>query len=280
MRFKRVYIEISNICNLNCEFCSPLKREKRSMTEDEFKSVVSQIKPYTSFVYFHVKGEPLMHPLLERFLDIAHENGLRVNLTTNGTMLKQRQELLLSHPAVRQLNISLHAFEKDEYLKDALTFAKLADLKGIYVVLRLWNLDENDNAPSLGLNMMQEIETAFSLEKSLRESMGGRKSVKIAPHVFVGWEREFEWPSLEHEFVSDSGFCYGMRYQIAILADGTVVPCCLDANGEAPLGNIHRQSFKSIIESKTAKEIRHGFENLTAVAPLCKRCSFRTKFDV
>lgn len=285
MRFKRVYIEISNICNLNCSFCSPLLREKRIMTIDEFRHIVNEIKNYTSFIYFHVKGEPLMHPKLEEFLDIAFENSLKVNITTNGTLLKKNQELLLRHKAIRQVNISLHSFsEQDDlnngdYVKNAVEFSQLANERDIYVVLRLWNLDKNNNTSKESLDIMKSIEAAYPQDEPIIKSMGGRQSVKLAKNVFIGWEQEFVWPSLSNEFVSDTGFCYGMRHQIAILVDGRVVPCCLDANGQATLGNINLRHFGDIISTKAAKDIRHGFENRIAANKLCKHCSFRTKFD-
>lgn len=288
MRFKRVYIEISNICNLSCSFCSPLNRPKQSMTIEQFTHIVNEIKPFTDFIYFHVKGEPLMHPLLKEFLDIANANNLRVNLTTNGTLLKQREALLLSHKAVRQVNLSIHSLtehDQKEYLEQCVSFAKQANQKGIYVVLRLWNLDQNGNTDETSKKAIDYIENQFKdttdypFPTPIIEKMGGRQSVKIARHTFVGWEQEFVWPSLQNPFVSERGYCYGMRHQIAILVDGTVVPCCLDANGEEPLGNIYTQSFASIIETKKAKSIRHGFEDERAVAELCKHCSFRTKFD-
>lgn len=255
------------------------------MTVDEFRHIAEEVKPHTSFIYFHVKGEPLMHPQLKEFLDVAYENALRVNITTNGTLLKSRQELLLSHPAVRQVNISLHSFsEQDDlnegnYIKNAVAFSKLANERGLYVVLRLWNLDKDNHISDESMKVMNYIETEYGLTKPLLDSMGGRKSVKIAPNAFVGWEQEFEWPTLTSKFVSDTGFCYGMRHQIAILVDGTVVPCCLDANGQAPLGNIYKSKFNDIIATKSAKDIRHGFENRMANNELCKHCSFRTKFD-
>lgn len=285
MRFKRVYIEVSNRCNLNCSFCVPLKRKAGIMSAEQFNYIVQQIKPHTSFIYFHVKGEPLLHPDLEKLLDISYFNGLRVNITTNGTLLGKKSELLLSHRAVRQVNISLHAYNEiigingDKYLEEAISFAQLANDKNIYVVMRLWNLDKDGNTDQKSLEIMNRIETAFNWDSPLVEEMGGKKSVKISHHAFVGWEHEFEWPSLEHEFVSDEGFCYGMRHQIAILVDGTVVPCCLDSNGEAKLGNIFSESFGEIISTKRAKGIKHGFENRVCYDELCKRCSFRTKFD-
>lgn len=284
LRFKRVYIEISNLCNLNCSFCSKLRRVPQRLSLQQFRHIVEEIKPYTNFVYFHVKGEPLLHPDLEAFLDVCYQNGLQVNITTNGTLLNERKSLLLCHKALRQVNLSLHAFPEQEqvfeqYVTTAIQFAKEANEKGIYTVLRLWNLDKAGNIDPIGLQIMQQIEHSFALDFSLAEKMGKRKSVQIAKNVFIEWEQEFEWPSLENPFVSDSGFCYGMRHQVAILADGTIVPCCLDANGEAPLGNIFQQSFHEIVQSPTAKAIRHGYEKGIVANELCKRCSFRTKFD-
>lgn len=284
MRFKRVYIEISNLCNLHCRFCSPLKREPRRMQEAEFQRVIEEIKPFSSFVYFHVKGEPLLHPELERFLDIAYENGIRVNLTTNGTLLVKRQELLLQHPGVRQVNLSLHSFSEQEgidgesYLQTAVNFSRRANEQGIYCVLRLWNLDGEGRVGPESQAIMQRIERAYGLEEPLAGKMRARDSVKIDRFVHVDWEEEFVWPSMEQPLLSEEGYCYGMLHQIAILADGTVVPCCLDANGEAPLGNLFQQPFARIVESEAAQAIRRGFQNRKAVHPLCRRCSFRLRF--
>lgn len=283
MRFKRIYIEISNICNLSCPFCSELTRPLKSLTEEEFIRIAQSIKGFSSFIYLHVKGEPLLHPLLPRFLDISQEFGFRVNITTNGTLIEKRRELLLSHPAIRQVNISLHAAEftksQEEYFRSALSFAKEADPKGIYTILRLWTLSGNDSANSSAKEIMNMLEREYSVPFPLTDKMGGGKSVQLSKNTFVDWEREFVWPELSHDDVSEYGFCYGLKHQVAILVDGTVVPCCLDANGQAPLGNIFETPFEEILSSKKAKAIKHGFERFRAVEPLCRKCLFKTKFD-
>ena len=35
-KYKKIYIEITNNCNLNCSFCSKVNRAKRNMTLDEY----------------------------------------------------------------------------------------------------------------------------------------------------------------------------------------------------------------------------------------------------
>ena len=78
-RFEKIYVEISNICNLNCYFCPGTTRKPKRMTFQEFKIVLNKIKPYTDFIYFHLLGEPLCHPELESFLKLAEEM-----VTSNG----------------------------------------------------------------------------------------------------------------------------------------------------------------------------------------------------
>lgn len=285
MRFKRVYIEISNICNLNCSFCAPLKREKRSMSQSEFEHVIKEIFPYTDYVYFHIKGEPLMHPELAYFFDLCEAYHLKVNLTTNGTLLKQMRSLLLSKAALRQVNFSLHSFPAhhdinfDEYLHQILDFSADFSHKKGFSLLRMWNLNENRDIDEFSKKIILKIGDYFHFESDLLALMSSRRSVTLVPGIFLGWEQEFQWPSLSLPLLSSDGICYGMRTMVGILADGTVVPCCLDANGEAALGNLFQTPFLQIIQGERAKNIQENFYNRRVVEPLCLHCSYRLRFS-
>lgn len=298
MRFKRVYIEISNICNLHCSFCVPCTRPRCSMDEVRFRHVIREVAPYTQFVYFHVKGEPLMHPLLGTFLDICEENGLQVHLTTNGTLLYKQEEMLLNKSALRQVNFSLHSIPFHEggdepefyndldltgaetYVRSIVRFAKRAAReKKKYSVLRLWNLNGQREVDSQSQAVMRILEEEFPNVSGLAETMKDHRSLMLEKGIFLSWEEEFVWPSTKNPYVSDEGICQGTRGMIGILADGTVVPCCLDANGEAPLGNIFREPLKDILESDYFIRISRNFDQRHVTLPLCRHCSYRTRFD-
>ena len=90
--------------------------------------------------------------------------------------------------------------------------------------------------------------------------------------------QKFKWPEQNEKMISEEIFCQGLRNQIAILVDGTVVPCCLDSEGKIDLGNIFDMPLKDILESKEVKLIYEGFSNRVAVEDLCKRCSYATRF--
>ena len=106
-RFKRVYIEITNVCNLSCNFCPKTMRKAHSMDVDSFKKILDQVKPYTDYLYLHLKGEPLLHPNLPEFLDLCAEREFKVNITTNGTLLRKMKDKIIKKPSIRQINISL-----------------------------------------------------------------------------------------------------------------------------------------------------------------------------
>lgn len=289
-KFKKIYVEITNVCNLTCDFCPQTKRTAEFMDYETFAKILDQIKDHTDSIYLHVKGEPLLHPDLGRFLDLCKGKGFQVNITTNGTLIHQVQEVLLTKPAVRQINFSLHSVEKtlgiqrrEEYWKRILSFAKEAMQKTeIFISLRLWNLNENselDFLQSINRELLDLIEKEFSWSRQKHEGTLGLKGVKLGERVYLNQDYQFAWPDLTLEEESRTGFCYGLRHQAAILVDGTVLPCCLDSEGVLNLGNIKENTFSEIIESERAIQIIDGFTNRQAVEELCRKCGYRKRFD-
>ena len=253
MRFKRVYIEITNVCNLNCKFCLPHHRENRVMSFDEFKRILSEIKPFTNYIYLHVKGEPLLHPQVDEFIKYAYDMGFYINLTTNATLLKEHLSIT---KYLRQINISLHATNSLEIVKTA------KEIKDCIVCFRIWNIDKDIKNKEL-------LETEFNVK------IPNQENFKLDENIFLSQKEEFTWPSLDSNITCKKKYCYGLINQIAILVDGTVVPCCLDNDGDINLGNIYKEKFENIIESKRAAEIITGFKNSIAIEELCKKCTFK-----
>lgn len=282
-KFKKVYIEITNICNLKCNFCPKTSRQLKSMNKESFENVVKKVKPYTDYVYFHLMGEPFLNKELEHFLEISKENQLKVNITTNGTLIQDVKEILLNASALRQVNISLHSFEANEeqidfneYINNIINFVKEATEKtNIICSLRLWNLDTKYNASNnMNIDIFKLLEQKFKIESNLKECLKEKNSLKLKNNVYISMGEKFKWPSLKVEELGERAFCYGLRDQVGILVDGTVVPCCLDSEGSIPLGNIFENTLDEILNCKRAKDIYNGFSERKAVEELCKRCGF------
>jgi len=248
------------------------------MSVDEFKIVVEKIRPFTDYIYLHVLGEPLLHPHLEEILHVAALANLNINITTNGGLLERKKDQLLAH-TIRQINISLHDAEEnispdkwDAYLQTALDFSVEA-APGSYVCLRLWNTS-NEASADFNALCLHKIADKFNLPfSSLMEKTKGN-GLKLAEHIFLQRAPRFEWPDDNRDGNQTQRNCYAMRDHIAILADGQVVPCCLDADGTISLGNVFTGDLDAILQTERAQNIKKGFEQRKVVESLCATCGF------
>ncbi|MBE6759829.1 MAG: radical SAM protein [Ruminococcaceae bacterium] len=275
MKYSRVYVEITNICNMSCSFCHGHSRRHGRMSEEEFALILDRLSGQTEYVYYHLMGEPLTHPLLPRFLRMAAERGFRSIITTNGTLLAQRGDELIG-AGVHKVSISVHSFEQgsdaafQRYMSDIADFAEKASQAGVIVVLRLWNNGCDD-----GLNSRVEDFLRSRLEGEWAENTRG---VRIHKKLHLEWGDRFDWPDPDAPVTGDEVFCYGLRDHFGILLDGSVVPCCMDCNGDITLGNIFRESLEDILGSPRAGAMLAGFDRRTASEELCRRCGYARRF--
>lgn len=273
---KKVYLEITNVCNLSCSFCPGTKRNKRSMSTDEFWRLTGKLHGHTEYLYFHLMGEPLLHPELCKLLKMAGEQGFKVIITTNGTLLERAGETLLASPAVHKINVSLQSFEANrggelaDYISSCARFARRAGERGKICVLRLWNEGGLD---SLNGEIRRLISAVFP--EPWRKS---RQSLALADRVFLEPGEKFDWPDLGVKELGESCFCYGLRDQIGVLCDGTVVPCCLDHDGDIALGNLFEEELDDILSGGRAVRMREGFSKRHAVEELCRKCGYARRF--
>jgi radical SAM protein with 4Fe4S-binding SPASM domain len=281
-RFRKTYIEITNRCDLACAFCAGHRRAPRDMTRDEFCAVLGQLKGLAGLLHLHVMGEPLLHPLLGEFLDLCHAAGFRVNLVTNGWSLATRAHELLGKPALKQLSVSAHSLLDNPnppgfagYFGAIAAFARLGE-GGPQVSLRLWTRNARPDS-ARAQPVLRAISDAFGVTVSATQWQEA-SPVRLHPRVHCNAAEEFQWPDTGAPDLGTHGTCLGLRQQCAILADGTVVPCCLDRDGAIELGNVHQRAVRDILNSSRARAIREGFAAGRVVEPLCRRCAYRLRF--
>ena len=275
-RFHKIYLEISNVCNLSCAFCPGTKRRPKVMQEAEFAALLPKLQPWTDYLYFHLMGEPLCHPHLEKYLRMTGDAGFRVILTTNGTLLAKQQAMLLASPGLHKVNVSLHAFEAndlpitfEDYLQACCAFGKAAEGKKL-VSYRLWN---NGGQDALNQQILDVLHQYFP-----GEWVQERKGIRIGQRVYLEYGDKFDWPDLAARDGGERVFCYGLRDQLGVLCDGTVVPCCLDHEGDLALGNLFADSMEEILSTDRAKAICQGFSHGVAAEELCRKCGYARRF--
>ncbi|MDT8317427.1 MAG: SPASM domain-containing protein [bacterium] len=243
-----------------------------------FEKVLAQLRLHTKELALHIMGAPLTLSNLADYLDLTHRYGFAVILTTSGYYLKKTPFDTLFHQAVRQVNISLNSYNKNQLnlsfntnIDAILTLCaeKLARHAEPFINLRLWNFDDAFSERDLSSMIFKRLESFFNIPLDADELYEQRpKSIRLAPKVLLNLESYFQWPSLKASHNSD-GSCYGLKSHIEVLADGTVMPCCLDGDGVIALGNLHDSPLNDILSSPQAK----------AVEELCRRCSYKDRFS-
>lgn len=262
--YKKVYLEVTNRCNLSCDFCIQNKRVIKEISISEFQIVLEKLKPYTDYLYLHILGEPLIHSKIHELINLASKCFF-VNITTNGYLI----EKLEHHENIRQVNISLHSYSSkyhislNDYLEKIFHVVDKLIEHQTYVSLRLWVNNSNSK------EMIDYVEKRYDCKIDI-----SKPSFKIKSYLFIHKFHEFIWPDLENDYYQEEGSCYGLRDQFGILVDGTIVPCCLDTKGVISLGNIYKDDLNTVLSSDRCKNMKQGFSCHKKIEELCKHCSF------
>jgi len=253
-----------------------------------FRSIIAQVAPLTDQVCFHLMGDPLVHPKLAEFVEVCDHHHVKIFLVTNGVLLRPDKAQLLLHPAFKQVNFSLHSFfdnfpdqDPTPYLAKIFQYVERAlnERPELYLNFRLWNLQDTRGVGLQNRKMLEMIESRFDFKLNSEVDVRQNKSVKIKGRLYLHFDTEFTWPSVDLPILGEKGTCYGLSSHFGILADGTVVPCCLDKEGKIPLGRVQDQSVLEILDSARAKAILKGFKEKRLVENLCQRCQYIQRFN-
>lgn len=287
----KIYLEITNVCNLACPFCPPTRREPRFMSRKDFELYLGALAGVGDHLYFHVKGEPLLHPELGTFLELASQKGFSVTLTTNGTLLAEKADILLGAKNLRKLSVSLHshagAVGVEAYWRGIEAFLDLHRAapsrsrergRAFPVSLRLWNRRAGELPPETE-RLWELLRERYPEAGAWKEATVDRESMRLDEMVFLNQAERFDWPDPELPGVETRGFCRGLRNQVGVLVDGSVVPCCLDGEGSMTLGNLRDHPLGEILASPRARAIYEGFSRRELVEPLCRGCGYRRRFS-
>ncbi|GAA8375704.1 radical SAM/SPASM domain-containing protein [Helicobacter pylori] len=276
--FKKIYIELSDICGLQCSFCPNPKNIRGVMPLELFEKVCKEAAPLTPIITLHVLGDPCKLKNLNRYLNAAKRFSLKVDLVTSGAYLHNFETLL--QDAIYQISISLDAgldnhnkLNQHRYIQKILEFCRYKCEKNSEVFLNLriqdGTLDKHQNL----INPLLESFECVSLE-----GLKSQGRARLFKKSFLNIQKTFKWPNLNAQNPlnqeSKIPYCYGLIKQIAILSNGVVVPCCMDTQAHINLGDLNHTPLKDILNSQKAMAIKTHFLKGEALELLCKNCSY------
>jgi len=293
-----IMIEPTNMCNLKCSLCSApqkyITRKRLAMTFEDFKMIIDDVKNYTHSIYLTNAGEPLLNKDIFKMIKYANKNNLSTSLSTNATVLHEAAIRHLLDSGLDHIIISFDGGTKYSYEKFRVgaNFEDVVeDIKNLcnekqrlrkskpYIELQCIVTRYNEN----------EVEEILKLAKEMGVDRLHFKSLYLCSHVYDLDEKKTfaeeylpRRKDVKNRYEIRDGIpickwrsatCSYWQNKSVILADGTVVMCCYDINGEHAFGNVLEEgkSFRDIWNSKKYKNYRDNLMYHKKL-PLCKKC--------
>lgn len=267
---KRVYLEITNSCNLDCLFCSN-KKGNNFLSLEEIENYIVQIKKHCNYIYLHILGEPLLHPNFEEILDLLDKNSMNLQLVTNGTLLYKYPNLL-KHNCLRKLSISIHSINNFNINKEYFNVIDSIIESNLNTQIELRFYNQNNLAKQAN-DYLDYLKNKYIFQTTSKEN-----SYKITNNTYVYFNDFFKWPNINDNFISNIGTCKGAIDMIAINSNSDITICCLDPYAYNKIGNLKEESLDEILKSDKYLKFINDFKNNKITAELCSKCSYRLRF--
>lgn len=272
-----VYIDITNGCNLRCIMCPQskgLKREKMTMGLNDFAKIIDQISISRPRVFLHLSGEPLLNKNLYEIIKYATDKGCSVGMHSNATLLSEEMSIQILKSPLNNICFSFDGCSKEIYerLRIGANFEKVKLQIETFLKLKL---AMGAKKPYTYVEIIRMRETQGHIPDFIRYwRHRGVDRVKVRECV--------TWLGLtdDHRVKIPRNFghfsCTEIFNKCSILADGTIVPCCMDVEGRLPLGNILETNFDEIWNGELYNRLRtHHINNTVPENIICYGCHLR-----
>jgi MoaA/NifB/PqqE/SkfB family radical SAM enzyme len=312
----KIYFELTNACNFNCDFC-PITISSRRTHFMDFSLYTKGIddivrSKITDTIGFHVLGEPLLYPQIFQALEYAKKHSLRIELTTNGSLLTEECVRNLIRCKLDKLSISLETSiamdhesrgsqtRFEEYFQQVLNAVRIIHREDANLKLEIsmmnpisgkyFDIDrdlkitaKNEAYREKLLSLIRDLLPVLSpppnkraVESQIRAlQLNKPLIIRIDDHTAIYIQMLGDWGNAfaaRKIYPSKIGFCGYALKNIGILNNGEVTICCVDYDGKTSLGNLNDSDLASILMSERACLIRNGFKRLRLVDPHCQRC--------
>ena len=275
-----IIIEITNHCNLACPMCSRgnMERDESFMKLDLFKKIVDQTKDTCELIYLSGGlGDPMLHPKFFEFVEYAKLKKVKVGISTNATMIKEKNidRLISSVPDILLLSIDGATKETHEKIRVGSNFEKT--ISGIEKYLIVKHEKKIKTHVICQMVYMPINSSEAGMFKKKWSSFKGVNDVRLKKFIsFQGAPYQPEKGVYEEEYKS----CILPWRQLSVSCDGTVAICCRDYHYKDKIGDTNLDSIASIWNSKAMMDYRKKLsDNEKHLISSCKGCgTIKTNF--
>ncbi len=255
-------------CNQKCSFCFSRTLSGDDFPEEKIEQLIGILRENKISNLDILGGEPFFYPHLDSLVSQATKNGIRVTISTNGSMTETLDNFLSR--AYENVKVGVSINKKPDY--------KLLELIKTYRIWIKTVITREQFPESQILEFAKNHEINYYLiymdaltEKDLNLSMPFyefiervEKMQKSYPNIEPVYCKGFIGGNLKYR-------CPAMTEKITLLPDGSVYPCYLLANKrEFCIGNIFRDNLSEMLSS----DMQGIFKNFNGNKCINKTCRF------
>ena len=271
-------IELSGVCNLNCEFCFQNKLITRPlgfMDFDLYKKIIDEgsSKGLCS-IKLQVRGESFLHPNIFDAIDYAKKNSVMdIQITTNATMLNESfctkiiksglDGIIFSVDKQHQNSFNCKIATKNNYSTIEKSIKKFLDIREKIGSHKPWvrlqtSIEETDSE-------------SINRNKDYIKSKFPQANLIVINRIQNYKDDEDTYPELQKNYRLLP--CSFLMQRIAIFWNGEVTTCCMDYNNRFQLGNVNEENIQEIWLSEKLHKARNLHFNGNRIhMPICKHC--------
>jgi radical SAM protein with 4Fe4S-binding SPASM domain len=281
-----ISFELTNHCNLKCPECASgsghMKRERGLMDIGLYEKVITELRPYLFNINLYFQGEPMMHPGFFSFTSFS-EN-LKTVVSTNGHFLNSENSEKLAVSGVNKLIVSLDGMDQKVYSE----YRRNGDLgkviNGIRSVAEA--RDRHHSTMKLELQFLVNRYNEHQLAEAERFAREMKADLKLKSMLVIDSQYAGTWMPSDKKFAryknADGHYsiknslpsrCLRLWLNPVITWDGKVIPCCFDKDAEFVMGDLNKESFRSIWNGRQYSEFRKKILTGRNKIDICRNCT-------
>jgi len=261
-------VEPAGVCNFKCKMCptgvGTLGRAQDFMSMTTFSVIVGDCVGRGTGIRFIGFGEPLLHPEIVNFVQMANDAGLPTHINTNGSKLTEKMAGDLLSAGLDSIKFSFQGVDSKSFseMRKIDYFEPLLDKIAIMSGVRSVNSRPYISVSTTTTNETQEQIEAF---KDRLYPMVDQITVGKTIFDFMG------------DGAKDEGFrhpkpCPEVNDKLSIHWDGSVVTCCNDFSGKNTIGNVQTVPIELLWTESIIEKYREHLSKDDYSLPLCNVC--------
>lgn len=273
-----VYIELTDMCNLDCIMCdrNSMTRPSGLMDMKLFKKVIDDASAIgVPEVKLNRFGEPLLHPKLIEMIKYAKDRGIRrVYFTSNATLLDEKKAAALISSGLDSITFSVDGATKETYERIRVKSNYDRVVNNIRRFIEIRNM-LGQKKPHVVINTIYMEDTKNEIFDVFKQWGRLADRINVLP---VGQYGNVADLAPIQKIDSERRPCHQPFDRLMVFWNGDVTVCCADINGHLKTGSILENSISKLWKNEKAKAIRHALltKRLKDI-PICETCDGTNK---